>query len=97
MDQFEELLKLLRTISDYLDKGMIGCEQVPVDDILYIIQQEYERAEIDAVNAKEVYQKLIYDCIGRNDRKGLSYPVRDHRLRQRAADTPVHGGSRTAR
>ncbi len=72
MDQFDEIINIIKTISHYLVSDKIGCEQVPVDDIIYTLEQEYLRVDIKSDTISDTYKRLMLTCIERNDKLFLS-------------------------
>ncbi len=72
MDQLEEIVGIVKTISEYLRSGKMGCDQVPTDDILYVIREEYKRAGQDPTEASNYYGNLINGCVLKNDSITLS-------------------------
>ena len=76
MDQFEELLGIIKTISEYLLTGKMACDQAPVEDVVYIVQEHYKRAGIDPSAISEVFVAMLTDAIRRDDRQGMSNTLR---------------------
>ncbi len=73
MDQFEKILDFVKSMCGYLVSGKMECSQVPVDDIIYVIKEEYNRVSLDSNEACESYRALMVSCINRDDRRELAY------------------------
>ncbi|MCR5508948.1 MAG: DUF616 domain-containing protein [Lachnospiraceae bacterium] len=70
MDQFDDIVKLIITMSEYLKGGKMACAQIPVEDLLVFVSEEYAMLALDPNEAVRIYRELLAGCVGRNDIEG---------------------------
>ena len=71
MDQFNDIIQLIRTMVDYIMTGRMQCDQVPVEDMLIFIREEYTMMSLDADGAVKVYESMLESCVRRNDLRDM--------------------------
>ncbi len=67
MNQFEEMINLIKTIRTYIEVGKMNCNQVPVDDILSYIAGAYSLNRLDSGVAVSVFEKLLNESVAGGD------------------------------
>ncbi len=67
MDGYDEIVKLIATMDQYLLEGRMKCEQVPFDDIFEFISGVYNAVGMDSQAAIGNYRMLISKGMERND------------------------------
>lgn len=76
MDQFDEIVKLIKSIEEYIRLGKMNCNEVPIEDLLMFISAEYSMMRLYEYTAVDDYRLLLEDRAGNNDREGLSAVIR---------------------
>ncbi len=67
MEQFDEMISLIRSIRNYLESGKMKCDQVPVDNILSFISGKYSAARLSAEAPVNIFENLLNESIASNN------------------------------
>lgn len=76
MQQIDEIVKLLSKLDVYLRSGSISCMQVPIEDILIFISEEYNSVALDGSEALSLYHNIMSQCVEHNDIARMSHVIR---------------------